>query len=396
MPADPGEIEAALRRLAGGQGRALRVVYEAWGARAFGLAHHICGDETRARAAVIDGFGQLVAQAGEYGQSGASGERWIVETMRRAALTHRATGSGPPGRLEAGLLTPLDGVQRAALLGAYFMGQTYEDLARESGQEAASCRAEMRAAFAMIEAEFDAGFHEGPNAAPDARSGGPGGALQDDSALAAEAAIGLLPRPEARRFEARCAREAPLRAQAALWSERIAALALAVPPAAAPADLAEELLRAHGRAHRGPFARWMLGAGIGAGLMAMGWFVFLPPGGALAPPSHLARLSGGDETAAYAAYFAADNAVVVEMEGGAAPEGMNLFVWALPAGAPPVPLGPIGIYGRLSAPLPEGLRAGLDGLGLAITEEAKGQDQAAPSGTLRAMGTLTLRAEKSM
>lgn len=218
----------------------------------------------------------------------------------------------------------------------------------------------------------------------------------EDVAVAAEYVLGLLEPVELRAFEARLAVDPGLRELVAGWSEEFASVADGVPPVAPPprirAALMAELFPAERRSWLGRLG-WLpllLGGAVAALLLVLvaapGLLTRAPEG-----PAFAADLAAEDGSLVVAARFEAGTGeIAVEREAGAAPEGRVLELWIIPDGQAPVSLGVLPEAEAAVLPVPEAFRAGFPAGILAITDEPPGgAPEGAPTGTIRATGTIT-------
>ena len=149
-------IVAALARIPGGDRAALQTVYRLTSAKLFGVALRILGEPSEAEDVLQEAYVTVWRKAGDFDAARASPMTWLIAITRnrsidrlRATRQNRHTApieaaddiadSGPAAdsALEmsqdnARLHGCLDGLathERSALRGAYFDGNTYEDLA---------------------------------------------------------------------------------------------------------------------------------------------------------------------------------------------------------------------------------------------------------------------------
>lgn len=212
---------------------------------------------------------------------------------------------------------------------------------------------------------------------------------EDDDALAAELALGLLAGDARRAAEARVAGD-PLFAEAvARWEAHFAGIAEAeVDEVAPPGRVRRKVLAEVAPA---PRRRWALPFGLG-GLVAAGLvaFVLLQPA-AFEPDFavDLAAETGG--LLVHAGYDADTGEFRVVREAGAAPEGRVIELWAIAGDAAPVSLGLVdgALDEVIVLDLPDDLAAGAGALVLAISEEPPGgSPTGAPTGAVLAAGPL--------
>lgn len=224
---------------------------------------------------------------------------------------------------------------------------------------------------------------------------------QEDDALAAELALGLLEGDEAKAAVERLSTD-PQFAQAVRdWQERLAGMADGVtpvmPPARAWQNVRERL--GHGLAPltevpgegkhpwwRGPFG---LLAGLAAAA-AVGVFLWLPNLPSSQPEdstSYQVELVSEDESLRVSAMLAGREIQVV-LQDGAAPTGRDYEIWWIaPDGSAPISLGLVPQSGTVALELPEGLEPAED-IQIALSEEPEGGSQ-----TGQATGPIVAAAE---
>jgi len=152
-PADLGQMLAAA---ALGDRRAFASIYDATGAKLFGLAVRICGRRDWAEDVVQDAFVSIWQHAGDYRAEKGSPLAWMGTIVRNRALDRRRrdkgdvpidAAPGSPAWMDAGpspldsalasddakriwaCLETLEGQQKQAILLAYYEGSTHEELA---------------------------------------------------------------------------------------------------------------------------------------------------------------------------------------------------------------------------------------------------------------------------
>lgn len=149
-------IVTALARIPGGDRAALQTVYRLTSAKLFGVALRILGEPTEAEDVLQEVYVTVWRKAADFDAARASPMTWLIAIARNRAIDRlRATrqsrrmepidaagdiADGEPSADRAletsqdnarlhGCLEGLAGYERAALRGAYFDGNTYEDLA---------------------------------------------------------------------------------------------------------------------------------------------------------------------------------------------------------------------------------------------------------------------------
>lgn len=218
----------------------------------------------------------------------------------------------------------------------------------------------------------------------------------DDSALAAEYALGLLSVDEVRAFEARAAAEPALAAEVTAWQMQFAGLAEAevdpvAPPAALQARIEAELFPDAARPTLWNRIGLWRGLGLGglatsAALAAV--LVLMPPAMPPAPlVADLAPLTG--EAQFVAVFDPSDNTLRLRQSAGTPRAGRVQEVWLIAGEAAPVSLGLFDAEGRFAAIVPENLSTLLDGAVLAVSDEPLGgSPTGAPTGDVLAAGPI--------
>ena len=218
----------------------------------------------------------------------------------------------------------------------------------------------------------------------------------DDTATAAEYALGLLPADEAEAFEARLASEPALRALLAVWQTEFAALAQDV-PAVTPSPALRGRIQA--AAFGAPEARvwWQslwpyAGGAVAAALIA--WVVAVS--GLLSPApqilrSQLAPAEGAQLAMLVTLEPATHTLTLTPVPGTAAvAQGRALELWVIAEGQAPVSLGLLSPEGATAIVVPDAVaplvRAGV----LAVSDEPEGgSPTGAPTGAVLATGRIT-------
>ncbi len=213
----------------------------------------------------------------------------------------------------------------------------------------------------------------------------------DDSALAAEYAMGLLDIAEAQNFEDRMTRDPTLCALYAGWCESLVQM-VEGPDIEAPArvkSMIDRRLFGH-RSLVEQFGRWVLGALLGAGAAAavlIVTMVYILP--ALNQTELHAELEGEANVSASARYDSRTQQLAAAQTEGAPQVGRDYELWLFLAGEIPVSLGVFDAGGRLVADLSVVPMGVLMGATLAISEEPdRGSPTGAPTGEMLASGAL--------
>jgi RNA polymerase sigma-70 factor, ECF subfamily len=156
LDANRNLIAAALGRIPGGDRGALQTVYRLTSAKLFGVALRILGERSEAEDVLQEVYVTVWRKAADFDASRASPMTWLIAIARNRAIDRlratRRTRNAEPieaasdiadsaadadqtlmdaqdyARLH-GCLDELAGRERAALRGAFFDGNTYEDLA---------------------------------------------------------------------------------------------------------------------------------------------------------------------------------------------------------------------------------------------------------------------------
>ncbi|MEM1375051.1 MAG: anti-sigma factor [Pseudomonadota bacterium] len=220
-----------------------------------------------------------------------------------------------------------------------------------------------------------------------------GGGRDDDRALAAEYALGLLTGEEAASFEDRLARDPSLRAYYAEWCETFSALADGADteaPAAVKSALDRRLFGQ--RSPGATLVRWALGAVVGAaaaGAVAIVGVLYVIP--SLTQTVLEARIEGEAGVTLTARYESADGSLTAARLEGAPGEGRDHELWLILPGQAPVSLGLLDAEGRVVADLSVVPAEALTGALLAVSDEPEGgSTTGAPTGDVLAVGSLTV------
>lgn len=224
---------------------------------------------------------------------------------------------------------------------------------------------------------------------------------EQDEAMAAELALGLLDGPEAEEAVARLSAD-PVFAQSVRdWQERLAGLALGLTPVMAPARARQAIRERLGHSaaplSTDPTARtpWWRGPwGIITGLLAVAVLaavLVLPglPDMDSVQHDYQAQLVSDDEALQVAA-FVDGREMEIALHSGAAPSGRDWEIWWIePDGSDPISIGLVPREGNLRMTLPEGLDPS-DAIRLALTDEPEGGSPTGQAtGPIVAMSPLT-------
>lgn len=223
---------------------------------------------------------------------------------------------------------------------------------------------------------------------------------QEDDALAAELALGLLEGEEAKAAVTRLSEDPAFAQNVRDWQERLSGMAEGMTPVMAPArawqgireklghvaaPLTEDPTRSH------PW--WRGPAGIFAGLCAVAaiaLFLWLP--GSVqdtSGPAYRAELISEDEALRIAARLESRE-IEVTLEQGSAAEGRDFEIWWIePDGSAPVSLGVIPESGSARVSLPEGATPG-ESVKIAVSNEPTGGSPTGQAtGAVLAIASLT-------
>lgn len=223
---------------------------------------------------------------------------------------------------------------------------------------------------------------------------------QEDQALAAELALGLLEGAELEAARARLATDDAFACAVRDWHERMAGMAEGLTPVMAPARARQGIRERLGHAApplaNDPNARrpwWRGPMGALAGLAAVGAMVaalWLPlQDGAPAGPGFQAQLTGQDQALRVAARIEGRE-MILALESGPAPEGRDWEIWWVsPDGSAPVSLGVMPRAGDMRVTLPAGMEPSAQ-VQIALSDEpAGGSPTGQATGPVVAIAPLT-------
>jgi anti-sigma-K factor RskA len=220
---------------------------------------------------------------------------------------------------------------------------------------------------------------------------------EEDAALCAEYALGLLATEERHAFEARMAVDPEFRARAILWTEDVVALADAVPEVTPPPG-AEQAIRARLFPDEGRslFSRLGLLPAMAAGLIAALLVLWVSSSGQLKTdpaigPALSARVAAADGSLVVIAALSDDGQVLqLSRLAGAPLAGRVLELWLIPEGGTQVSLGVLPEGVEVALPVAPDLDALMRGATLAISDEPPGGSlTGTPTGEVRASGPVT-------
>jgi anti-sigma-K factor RskA len=218
----------------------------------------------------------------------------------------------------------------------------------------------------------------------------------EDQALAAEYALGLLTPSEARAFEARLGRDPVLRAHYVIWAEDLASLTDAIDPVAPPPAVLKAIESRLFATEKQSFLSWLgLLPALFGGLIAATLVYFVTSFGLLTTPDeplYIAQIAAEDQSLiVLAAYDAASETLAIERTIGAAADGRVLQLWLIAGDNPPVSLGVLPDAATAELTLTAEVIAALEGGTLAISDEPLGGSTTGqPTGAVLAVGAVTL------
>ena len=220
----------------------------------------------------------------------------------------------------------------------------------------------------------------------------------DDSLLAAEYVLRLLPPDEARAFAERLASEPALRDEVAFWAERLSGLDAEFSEEPPRAAVKETLMaRLFGDTAPSVWQRLGLWQGLSfASLLLAGFFAWqllqappqeIPGRG----PLYVSEIAADDQSLRVLAVYDSDaGELQINRTAGQAASGRVLELWAIAEGAAPVSLGVLPEAQTTGVSLPEQFRAQVADLTLAISDEPPGGSPTGqPTGAVLAVGTVT-------
>lgn len=225
---------------------------------------------------------------------------------------------------------------------------------------------------------------------------------EEDEALAAELALGLLDGEEAAAAVTRLSQD-PIFAQSVRnWQERLAAMAEDLTPVMAPARAKQGIRErlGHGQAPlvqdlnaATPWWRRPFGALAGlAAVAAVAAFLWLPESAPVGPDEatrYSAELVSEDQALRVAARLDGRE-MEIALENGAAASGRDYEIWWIkPDGSAPISIGLVPREGELRMTLPDALEP-LDGIQIALSDEPEGGSPTGQAtGPIVAISTLT-------
>lgn len=215
---------------------------------------------------------------------------------------------------------------------------------------------------------------------------------EEDQALAAEYALGLLDRAETRAFEGRMAQEPALRASYVIWAEDLASLTDGIAPVEPPQRVYAALTQTMFGGQKQGLLQWIgLVPSLIGGLIAAALVYFVTSFGLLTTPPGPqlnAQIAATDQSLVVLASFDPATGVLnLERTAGAAVPGRVLELWLIAGDNPPVSLGVLPDAAQTAVPLSAAIIAQLDGGTLAISDEPLGgSTTGVPTGAVLAVG----------
>lgn len=191
----------------------------------------------------------------------------------------------------------------------------------------------------------------------------------NDSLLAAEYVLGVLPAPERVIFAERLLHEPELVQEVAAWEAQMSPLVADVLPSPPPARVWRGIERRLFEPAARSYWRW-LGPAIAVALSVValiGWMDRAPQG-----PLYVAEMTS-DEGVRLAALYDADKGEMrVSMAGAPPREGRDFELWLIAGDGAPISLGVMPREGQAAMPIPAELRALVASATMAITDEPLG------------------------
>lgn len=177
LEANRNLVAAALARIPGGDRGALQTVYRLTSAKLFGVCLRILGERSEAEDVLQEVFVTVWRKAGNFDSTRASPMTWLIAIARNRAID-RLRASKASRRMDPiddaveiadsapladdalemnqdnarlhGCLDGLAGDERGALRGAFFDGNTYEDLAQRTGVPLGTMKSRIRRAMMKL------------------------------------------------------------------------------------------------------------------------------------------------------------------------------------------------------------------------------------------------------
>jgi anti-sigma-K factor RskA len=218
---------------------------------------------------------------------------------------------------------------------------------------------------------------------------------EDDQAMAAEYALGLLTPAEARAFEGRMAREPVLRANYVIWAEDLVRMTENIAPVTPPPTVRKAIETRLFASEKQGWLQWLglIPALIG-GVIAAALVYFVTSFGLLTTPEGPrlnAQIAAADQSLVIlAAFDPATDTLNLQRTAGAAVPGRVLQLWLIAGDNPPVSLGVLPDAADAAVVLSPEIIAALDGGTLAISDEPiGGSPTGQPTGAVLAVGAVS-------
>lgn len=223
---------------------------------------------------------------------------------------------------------------------------------------------------------------------------------EEDQALAAELALGLLDGPEAEAAVARLSSDPAFAQEVRDWQERLAGLAEGLTPVMAPARARQYIRERLGHAGaplasdptesapwwRGPAG--VIGGLLAAAAIAVAVLVILPETRGTAGGGYRAELAIADSDMLVEALLRGRE-MRIAMQSGSPAEGRDWELWWLDEGRDPVSLGVLPREGDMSMTLPEGIEPSAAAKIALSDEPAGGSPTGRATGPVIAVAQLT-------
>jgi RNA polymerase sigma-70 factor (ECF subfamily) len=179
LEANRALLVAALGRIPAGDRTALQTVYRLTSAKLFGVVLRILGERSEAEDVLQDVYLTVWRKAGDFDAARASPMTWLIAIARNraidrlragriasrmepidaaaeiadgAASAESALASGEASARLAGCLGTLAGHEQTALRGAFFDGNTYEELAQRMSVPLGTMKSWIRRAMIKLKA----------------------------------------------------------------------------------------------------------------------------------------------------------------------------------------------------------------------------------------------------
>ena len=356
------DLEQMIGRIALGDRKAFAALYAATSAKLFGQALRVLNNRAEAEDALQEVYVKVWNAADRYQVNGLSPMTWLITIMRNHAIDKLRARRGTTGDMD-----------EAAEIADASPGPEAQLIAKSEAGRIAGCLATLD-----------------PDKADAVRRAYMEGETYVE--LAAEYALGLLDRTEARAFEGRMAQDPALRAAYVIWAEDLARLTDGIAPVEPPAQLYKTLdQRLFGQEKQG-WLQWIgLVPALIGGLAAATLVYFVTSFGLLTTPPGPrlnAEITATDQSlVVLAAFDPTTGALNLQRTNGAAVPGRVLELWLIAGDNPPVSLGVLPDAAVTDLPLTPAVIAALEGGTLAISDEPLGgSPTGAPTGAVLAIG----------